>query len=75
MSHQFKFFHGYGDWINLPTITMPMISRIFGRTIEQELVDIRPLRTPRGRLFYMDYNYDGERINETIRSTLIFAPR
>ena len=64
----FKFFHGYTDKKSIWDLAMPMISRIFGRTISSELVDVQPLRTPRGRLFYMDYNYDTERINNMTRT-------
>jgi len=48
---EFNFFKGY---VYLGEIDLPMVRRMSGRTIAQDLVPIQPMGTPRGDLFYME---------------------
>lgn len=53
----FKFFIGYTD--NFDHLRMPEVLRYFApNLIADDLVPVQPLSTSRGRIFYMDFNYD-----------------
>lgn len=66
---EFKLLRGYGY---LGEITLPMITRVVApRLITQDLVPVQPMRQPRGLLFYNDYRYNGEEIEQTIRHARI----
>ena len=40
----------------------PIFTRVFSKTISQDLVSVQPLSGPTGKLFYMDNSDDIERI-------------
>jgi len=46
------------DIIGFQNIAFPMVRRVFGGLIANELVGVQPMSLPSGLIFYMDYRYD-----------------
>jgi hypothetical protein len=46
-----------GDVRGFQNIAFPMVRRVFGGLIANELVSIQPMSLPSGLLFYLDYTY------------------
>ena len=47
------------DIIGFQNVAFPIVRRVFGGLIANELVSVQPMSLPSGLLFYMDYRYDG----------------
>ena len=64
-------------WWSPPTYFKPVAwsLRGFGRTIGEDLVSIQPLDHPTGQLFYMDYMFGIDPVNEEFRPRLNMAGR
>lgn len=47
-------------------IAFPIVRQVFSRTIANDLVAVQPMEPPRGLLFYLDYQYEGnvQRVDE-----------
>ena len=48
-----------GDLRGFTNIAFPIVRRVFGGLIANELVSIQPMSLPSGLLFYLDYTYGG----------------
>ena len=48
---------GGGDIRGFSNIAFPIVRRVFGNLIANELVSIQPMSLPSGLLFYLDYTY------------------
>ena len=48
---------GAGDVGGFTNIAFPIVRRVFGGLIANELVSIQPMSLPSGLLFYLDYTY------------------
>lgn len=48
-----------GDLRGFSNIAFPIVRRVFGGLIANELVSIQPMSLPSGLLFYLDYTYGG----------------
>ena len=48
-----------GDVRGFTNIAFPIVRRVFGGLIANELVSIQPMSLPSGLLFYLDYTYGG----------------
>jgi hypothetical protein len=48
-----------GDLRGFTNIAFPLVRRVFGGLIANDLVSIQPMSLPSGLLFYMDYTYGG----------------
>jgi hypothetical protein len=46
------------DIIGFQNVAFPMVRRVFGGLIANELVGVQPMSLPAGLIFYMDYRYD-----------------
>ena len=46
-----------GDLQGFTNIAFPIVRRVFGGLIANELVSIQPMSLPSGLLFYLDYTY------------------
>src|SRR5690606_8468153 len=46
------------DIIGFQNVAFPIVRRVFGGLIANELVSVQPMSLPSGLLFYMDYRYD-----------------
>jgi len=46
------------DIIGFQNVAFPIVRRVFGGLISNELVSVQPMSLPSGLLFYMDYRFD-----------------
>lgn len=46
------------DIIGFQNVAFPIVRRVFGGLIANELVSVQPMSLPSGLLFYMDYRFD-----------------
>jgi hypothetical protein len=46
------------DIIGFQNVAFPIVRRVFGGLIANELVSVQPMSLPSGLLFYLDYRYD-----------------
>jgi hypothetical protein len=49
-----------GEVGGFTNIAFPIVRRVFGGLIANELVSIQPMSLPSGLLFYLDYTYGSE---------------
>jgi hypothetical protein len=49
--------NGSGDIRGFSNIAFPIVRRVFGGLVANELVSIQPMSLPSGLLFYLDYTY------------------
>ncbi len=54
-----------GDIQGFTNIAFPIVRRVFGGLIANELVSIQPMSLPSGLLFYLDYTYGDNRGGDT----------
>lgn len=47
-----------GDIQGFQNVAFPIVRRVFGGLIANELVSVQPMSLPSGLLFYLDYRYD-----------------
>jgi hypothetical protein len=52
---------GSGDIRGFSNIAFPIVRRVFGGLVANELVSIQPMSLPSGLLFYLDYTYGSNR--------------
>ena len=50
-----------GEVGGFTNIAFPIVRRVFGGLIANELVSIQPMSLPSGLLFYLDYTYGNDR--------------
>jgi len=58
-----------GDIRGFSNIAFPIVRRVFGGLIANELVSIQPMSLPSGLLFYLDYTYGTNVGGDTVRAT------
>lgn len=46
------------DIVGFQNVAFPIVRRVFGGLIANELVSVQPMSLPSGLLFYLDYRYD-----------------
>ena len=70
-----------GDLRGFTNIAFPIVRRVFGGLIANELVSIQPMSLPSGLLFYLDYTYgtsvgpgDGQGAQYATGSSIYSAP-
>jgi hypothetical protein len=51
---------GSGDIKGFTSIAFPIVRRVFGGLVANELVSIQPMSLPSGLLFYLDYTYGSD---------------
>jgi len=54
-----------GDLQGFTNIAFPIVRRVFGGLVANELVSIQPMSLPSGLLFYLDYTYGTRRGGDT----------
>ena len=54
-----------GDLKGFTNIAFPIVRRVFGGLVANELVSIQPMSLPSGLLFYLDYTYGADETNIT----------
>ncbi len=55
-------------------IAFPIVRRVFGGLVANELVSIQPMSLPSGLLFYLDYTYGNDVGGDTVEATESGAP-
>jgi hypothetical protein len=60
---------GSGDIRGFTNIAFPIVRRVFGGLVANELVSIQPMSLPSGLLFYLDYTY-GSNVGGTVDGSL-----
>ena len=66
---------GSGDIRGFTNIAFPIVRRVFGGLVANELVSIQPMSLPSGLLFYLDYTYgtnvggEGDGIGSSSKAT------
>jgi len=51
---------GAGDIRGFSNVAFPIVRRVFGGLVANELVSIQPMSLPSGLLFYLDYTYGND---------------
>jgi len=55
---------GAQDVEGFAAVAFPIVRRVFGGLIAQDLVSVQPMSLPSGLIFFMDFVYSGDRNNE-----------
>jgi hypothetical protein len=67
------------DIIGFQNVAFPIVRRVFGGLIANELVSVQPMSLPSGLLFYMDYRFDtskaGNQANDFSSGGSLFGNR
>ncbi len=58
-----------GDIRGFSNIAFPIVRRVFGGLVANELVSIQPMSLPSGLLFYLDYTYGTNVGGDSVRAT------
>jgi len=68
-----------GDIQGFQNVAFPIVRRVFGGLIANELVSVQPMSLPSGLLFYLDYRYDsvkaGDKAKDFASGGSIFGDR
>lgn len=54
-----------GDVEGFAAVAFPLVRRVFGKLIADELVSVQPMSLPNGLIFFLDFNVDRTRIGHT----------
>jgi len=65
---------GNGEVGGFTNIAFPIVRRVFGGLIANELVSIQPMSLPSGLLFYLDYTYGNDQGPYTSGSSIYGGP-
>ena len=50
---------GQGDVEGFASVAFPIVRRVFGGLIANDLVSVQPMSLPSGLIFFMDFKYEG----------------
>jgi len=56
-----------GDVEGFAAVAFPIVRRVFGGLIANELVSVQPMSLPSGLIFFLDFTFGGTNANETSR--------
>ena len=54
-----------GDVEGFAAVAFPLVRRVFGKLIADELVSVQPMSLPNGLIFFLDFNVDRTRLGHT----------
>lgn len=54
-----------GDVEGFAAVAFPIVRRVFGGLVANELVSVQPMSLPSGLIFFLDFQYEGSRLGET----------
>lgn len=66
LAQNLQAFHGIDVEAELSRLLTEQLTQQINRTLIQEFLTIQPFNPPTGNLFYLDYQYEGQYLNETI---------
>ena len=59
-----------GDVEGFAAVAFPIVRRVFGGLIANELVSVQPMSLPSGLIFFLDFTYNSTRLGNTIDESL-----
>ena len=63
-----------GDIRGFQNVAFPIVRRVFGGLVANELVSIQPMSLPSGLLFYLDYTYGNDQGGVAVSYTHLTLP-
>jgi len=55
-----------GDVEGFASVAFPIVRRVFGNLLAQDLVSVQPMSLPSGLIFFLDFQYDGSAAMTTV---------
>ena len=59
-----------GDVQGFAAVAFPLVRRVFGNLIANELVSVQPMSLPSGLIFFLDFTFNSSRLNQTADRSL-----
>jgi len=59
-----------GDVEGFASVAFPIVRRVFGGLIANDLVSVQPMSLPSGLIFFLDFTYDRARLDYTLGSSV-----
>ena len=59
-----------GDVEGFSSVAFPIVRRVFGGLIANDLVSVQPMSLPSGLIFFLDFTYDRDRLSATSGSSI-----
>ena len=59
-----------GDVQGFAAVAFPLVRRVFGNLIANELVSVQPMSLPSGLIFFLDFTFNEDRLNQTADRSL-----
>jgi len=59
-----------GDVEGFAAVAFPIVRRVFGGLVANQLVSVQPMSLPSGLIFFMDFTFSGERLAELADASL-----
>jgi len=59
-----------GDVQGFAAVAFPLVRRVFGNLIANELVSVQPMSLPSGLIFFLDFTFNETRLNQTADRSL-----
>jgi hypothetical protein len=59
-----------GDVQGFAAVAFPLVRRVFGNLIANELVSVQPMSLPSGLIFFLDFTFNSSRLNQTAGRSL-----
>ena len=63
---------GGGDVEGFASVAFPIVRRVFGGLIANDLVSVQPMSLPSGLIFFLDFTYNGARL-DTAADTSVYG--
>lgn len=64
---------GGGDVEGFAQVAFPIVRRVFGNTIAEELISVQPMSLPSGLIFFMDFTYTNDRLGGQIAGESVYG--
>ena len=62
-----------GDVEGFAQVAFPIVRRVFGNTIAEELVSVQPMSLPSGLIFFLDFTYTNSRLGGQIAGESVYG--
>lgn len=59
-----------GDVEGFAAVSFPLVRRVFGNLIANEVVSVQPMALPTGLIFFLDFQYTGTRLGKTANDSV-----
>ena len=59
-----------GDVEGFAAVAFPIVRRVFGGLIANELVSVQPMSLPSGLIFFLDFNYNGSNLGQVANQSV-----